>query len=78
MAGAEPKPPYAELKASVFICAAAASASSVRPYPTFTFHSDAKPSMYSRPSMSVRVAPLPLLKMSCGTVPTGAPRSPCG
>ena len=42
------------------ICAAAASASSPRPWPTLTFHSPDSPSMYSRPSASRSIAPLPL------------------
>ena len=78
MAGAVLKPPYAELNASSFICSAATSASTDRPWPTFTFQSEARPSMYSRPAESVMVAPLPLAMISRGMVPWGAARSPCG
>ena len=39
---------------------AAASANSARPWPTLTFHSAARPSMYVWPSTSVSVAPSPL------------------
>ena len=52
-------PAYAELKASVPICVSAASPSSLRPWPTFTFHRPESPSMYSRPVESVSIAPLP-------------------
>ena len=47
-------------KPSVSICAAAASASSLRPWPATTFHSPARPSIYSLPSASIRIAPSPL------------------
>jgi hypothetical protein len=52
-------PAYAELNASVPICVRAASPSSLRPWPTFTFHRPESPSMYSRPVESLSSAPSP-------------------
>ena len=43
----------------LLICSAAASASSSRPWPTLTFQRPDSPSMYSRPWMSLIVAPRP-------------------
>jgi hypothetical protein len=59
MAGTFDEPVYAEKYAISLIWAAAASASSVRPCPTLTFQSPARPSRYSRPVASVTVAPRP-------------------
>src|SRR5262245_65682289 len=52
-------PAYPEQYANSFICLAAASASSLRPCPSTTFHSPDRPSRYSLPSASVNTDPAP-------------------
>ena len=42
----------------------AASASSARPWPTLTFHRPESPSMHSRPSASLSIAPRPSVTTS--------------
>jgi hypothetical protein len=59
------------VKASFDICSYAASASSFRPYPIFTFQSEDIPSSTFLPFVSVKYIPSPLEKIN------GAPLSCC-